>query len=130
MWPISVMLERDVIHRMCGRKVVRHNATFVQVFLTDGESMFIAPAHLSCLGPSDLLIQNVLDGEGHRDLFRLSHALQHGKEALVYSNHPREAAPSTSLAMILGRIVSGIPWLLRSTTVLMQLPCLTRDEWR
>ena len=95
---VSVMLERDVIHRMCGRKLVRHHATFVQVFLTDGESMFIAPAHLSCLGPSDLLIQNVLDGEGHRDLFRLSHG--------------------------------GIPWLLRSTTVLMQLPCLTRDEWR
>ena len=28
-------------------------------------------------------------------LFRLSHALQHGTEALVYSSHSREAAAST-----------------------------------
>ena len=56
------------------------------------------------------------------DPFRLSHALQHGTEALVYSNHPREAAASTSLAIIFGRIASDVPWFLRSTTVLMQLP--------
>ena len=47
--------------------------------------------------------------EGHRDLLRLSPALQHGTEPPVNSNHPREAAASTSLAIILGRIVSGVP---------------------
>ena len=40
--------------------------------------------------------------------------------ALVYINHPREAAASTSLAIIFGRIASGVPWFFRSTAVLMQ----------
>ena len=35
-----------------------------------------------------------------RDLFRQLHAVRHGTEALVYSNHPREAAASSYLAII------------------------------
>ena len=34
-------------------------------------------------------------GMGIRDLFRKLHAIRHGTEALVYSNHPREAAASS-----------------------------------
>ena len=56
-----------------------------------------------------------------RDLFRKLHAVWHGMEALVYSNHPREAAASSYLAIIIGRIASGVPWFLSSTAVLMQL---------
>ena len=56
-----------------------------------------------------------------RDLFRLLHAVLHGMEALVYSNHPRGAAASSYLAIIFGRIDNGIPWFLRSTAVPMQL---------
>ena len=48
-----------------------------------------------------------------RDLFRQLHAVWHGTEALVYNNHPREAAASSYLALILGRIASGVPWFLR-----------------
>ena len=44
------------------------------------------------------------------DLFRQLHAVWHGMEALVYSNHPREAAASSYLAIIFGRIASGLPW--------------------
>ena len=87
-----------------------------------------------------------------RDLFRHLHAVWHGTEALVYSNHPREAAASSYLAIICGWIASGTPWFLRSTALLMQLShqcwrwcklwepeitgnsvfdirSLTRDEW-
>ena len=46
---------------------------------------------------------------GHWDLFRLLHAEQHGTEAFVCSNHPREAAAFTCLAIIFGRIASGYP---------------------
>ena len=56
-----------------------------------------------------------------RDQLRQLHAVWHGTEALVYSNHPREAAASLYLAIILGQIASGVPWFLRSTAVLMQL---------
>ena len=42
--------------------------------------------------------------------------------ALVYSNHPREAAASTYLAIIFGQNVSSVSWFLRSTAVPMQLP--------
>ena len=59
-------------------------------------------------------------GRSIKDLFRQMHAVWHGTEALVYSNHPREAVASLCLAII-GRIASGVPWLLRSTAVLMQL---------
>ena len=55
-----------------------------------------------------------------RDLFYQLHAVQcvqHDKEALVYSNHPREAAASSYLAIIFGRIASGVPWFLRSTVM-------------
>ena len=55
------------------------------------------------------------------DLFRQLHVLWHGTEAPVYSNHPRGAAASSYLAIIFGRIVSGVPWFLRSYEVLMQL---------
>ena len=34
------------------------------------------------------------------DLFRLLHAVRHGTEALVYSDHQRKAAISTSLAIV------------------------------
>ena len=44
-----------------------------------------------------------------RDLFRLLHAVRHGTEALVYSNHPRDVAASSFLAIIFGRIASGVP---------------------
>ena len=47
--------------------------------------------------------------------------LQHGIEALVYSNHPKETAESTYLAIIFGQIVSDVPWFFHLTTVLMQL---------
>ena len=56
-----------------------------------------------------------------RDLLRQLHAVWHGTEALVYSNHPREAAASSYLAIILERIASGVPWFLRSTAVLMRI---------
>ena len=48
--------------------------------------------------------------------------LRHCTEALVYSNHPRAAAASSYLAIIFGRIASGVPWLLRSTAEPMQHP--------
>ena len=60
--------------------------------------------------------------ERHWDLSRLLHALLHGTESLVYSNHPRKAAASTCLVIIFGRIARGVPWFLLSTSVLMQLP--------
>ena len=41
-------------------------------------------------------------------LLRLLHNILHGSAALVYSNHPREAASSTCLTIIFGRIVSSI----------------------
>ena len=56
-----------------------------------------------------------------RDLFRQLHSVWHATEALVYSNHPRETAASSYLAIIFGRIGSGAPWFLRSTAVPMQL---------
>ena len=37
-----------------------------------------------------------------RDLSRQLHAVRHGTEALVYSNHPSEAAASWYLAIIFG----------------------------
>ena len=44
-----------------------------------------------------------------RDLFRQLHAVWHGTEALVYSNHPRAAAASSYLAIIFGPIVVAYP---------------------
>ena len=35
-----------------------------------------------------------------RDLLHQLHAIRHGTEALVYSNHPKEAAASSYLAII------------------------------
>ena len=49
-------------------------------------------------------------GRVSRDLFRQLHAVWHSTEALVYSNHPREPAASSYLAIIFGRIASGVPW--------------------
>ena len=48
--------------------------------------------------------------------------VRHRTEALVYSNHPRAAAASSYLAIIFGRIASGVPWFLRSTAEPMQHP--------
>ena len=62
-----------------------------------------------------------------RDLFRQLHAVWHGTDALVYSNHPRETAVSLYLAIIFGRISSGVPWFLLSTAVPMQL---SHQCWR
>ena len=56
-----------------------------------------------------------------RDLLRQLDVVWHGTEALVYSNHPREAAASSYLAIIFGLIASGVPWFLLSTAVLIQL---------
>ena len=47
----------------------------------------------------------------------LLHAVRHGTEALIYSHYPREAAASSYLAIIFGRIASGIPWFLHSTAL-------------
>ena len=52
-----------------------------------------------------------------RDLFPQLHDVWHGTEALVYSNHRRAAAASSYLAIIFGRIASGVPWFLRSTAL-------------
>ena len=65
-------------------------------------------------------------GRVSRDLF---HQL-HGTEALVYSNHPREASAFSYLAIIFGRIASGVPWFLRSSAVLMQLSYQCWRWWR
>ena len=61
------------------------------------------------------------------DLSHQLHAVWHVTEALVYSKHPREVAASSYLAIIFRRIASGIPLLLRSTMVLMQL---SHQCWR
>ena len=57
-----------------------------------------------------------------RDLFHQLHAVLHGTETLVYSNHPSEAAASKYLATTFAQIAGGVPWFLRSTVVPMQLP--------
>ena len=41
------------------------------------------------------------------DLYRLLHAVRHGTEALIYNDHPREAAASLCLVIIFGRSASG-----------------------
>ena len=61
-------------------------------------------------------------GRVTRDLFRLLRAVWHGTEALVYNNHSREAAASSHLVIIFGRIASDVPWFLRSTAEQMQHP--------
>ena len=58
------------------------------------------------LANSNLL---VLSAQTIRDLFRLLLDVLHGTETLVYSNHPREAAAYTCLAIIFGWIASGTP---------------------
>ena len=55
------------------------------------------------------------------DLFRMLHAVRHGTEALVHSDHPREAATSTCLVIIFVYIGSDVPLLFCSAAVLMQL---------
>ena len=62
-----------------------------------------------------------------RDLYRQLHVVWHGMEALVYKNHPREAAASSYLAIIFGRITSGVLWFFGSTAVPMQL---SHQCWR
>ena len=44
-----------------------------------------------------------------RDLSQLLHAARHGTEALVYIDYLGEAEASMCLAIILGRIASGVP---------------------
>ena len=44
-----------------------------------------------------------------KSVCRQLHAVLHGTEALVYSNHPREAAASSYLAITFERIASGVP---------------------
>ena len=63
-----------------------------------------------------------------RDLFHQLHAIHHGTETLVSSNHPKEAAASPYLAIIFGRIASCIPWFLHSTAV-FDIRSLTGDGW-
>ena len=58
-------------------------------------------------------------GRGIRDLFRLLHAVLHGTEALVYRNHPREAAASDYNLRADCQITLLFP---RSTAVPKQLP--------
>ena len=52
-----------------------------------------------------------------RDLFRLLLVVWQCMEALVYSDHPREAAAFTRLAIIFRQIPCVVPWLLRSAAV-------------
>ena len=54
-----------------------------------------------------------------RNLSRHLHAVWHGTEALGYSNHPTEAAAFSYLAIIFGRIASGV----------FDIRSLTWDEW-
>ena len=54
-------------------------------------------------------------------LFLLLNAVLHGTKALIYSNYPREATASTCLAIVIGHIASGLPWLLPSTAPPVQL---------
>ena len=63
-----------------------------------------------------------------RDLFHQLHAIHHGTETLVSSNHPRGAAASSYLAIMFGRIASCIPWFLHSTAV-FDIRSLTGDGW-
>ena len=49
-------------------------------------------------------------GKVIRDLFHLLNAVRHCMEALVYSNHPREAAASSYLAIIFGRYTLAPPF--------------------
>ena len=58
-----------------------------------------------------------------RDLLRQLHDVQYGMEALVHSDYSREAASSTCLTIIFGRIANGIPWFLRSTAGTGDYPC-------
>ena len=46
-----------------------------------------------------------------RDLFCMLNVVKHCTEALVYSNHPREAAAFSYLAIIFGRIASDVLWV-------------------
>ena len=62
-------------------------------------------------------------GKVIRDLFRQLHAVWYGTGALVYSNHAREAAASSYLSIIFGRIASGFS----AQLVLMQL---SHQCWR
>ena len=48
-------------------------------------------------------------GKVIRDLLRQLHAVWHGTEALVYSNHPREAAAFSYPAIIFEQIACGVP---------------------
>ena len=56
-----------------------------------------------------------------RDLFRQLHAVRHGTETLVYSNHQREAVASSYLAKIFGGSASGVPLFLRPATEPIQI---------
>ena len=89
--------------------IVRVNVYFL-ILISWGTGM-IASSSTFCPNPGRVI----------RDLLRQLHAVWHGTEALVYSNHPREAAASSYLAIIFGRIASGVAWFLHSTAVLMQL---------
>ena len=43
------------------------------------------------------------------NLFRLLHVVLHGTEALVYNSYSMEAAASTYLAIIFGRLPAAYP---------------------
>ena len=83
------------------------------------------PSHLHVGGGPGMIASSTTfcphPGRVIRDLFRQLHAAWHGTGTLVYINHLREAAASSYLAIIFGRIANGLPWLLCSTAVLMQL---------
>ena len=79
--------------------------TFQNISPTDGGTGMIASSSTFRPHPGRVI----------RDLFRQLHAVRHGTEALVYSHHPKEAAASSYLSIIMimfGRIASGIPWFL------------------
>ena len=59
-------------------------------------------------------------GRAIRDLFRQLHAVWHGTEALQQSSKGSYSL-LVSMAIIFRRIASGVPWLLSSTAVPMQL---------
>ena len=98
----------------CLRKFSQHSLKFRRRFLN--LPIFVSRWRMTCSSTF-----RPHPGRVIRDLFRQLHAVKHGTKALVYSNHSREAAASSYLAIIFGRIASGVPCFLRSTAVPMQL---------
>ena len=76
-----------------------------------------------------------------RDLFRLSPAVRHGMEAIVYNNYPKEVATSTCMTIICpdssalqqcqcsSRISDVGRGSLKQPAIVFDIRSLTWDEW-